>query len=589
MPEHEREEITDPVEELARERFGVASLRPWQRFVVGESLDTLLAPGEGPRARIVLLPTGAGKSLCFQLPALLAPGPTLVVYPLRALLADQERSLAARGIAAAVLRGGEGEEERERQERAARGGARIILATPEAAMVPRNRELLKEVGLSHLVVDEAHCVPEWGESFRPSYLELGPLIAELAPPLATAFTATASPRVTAAIERILFGGARVPVLAGDPDRPNVRYAVEECLSRTRSLVRAVGLSERPLIVFCGTRELAERTAALIRRRLPGTEARHYHAGLPKERRAEIEHWFRESKEGILTATCAYGMGIDKSDIRTVVHLLPPPSVEAYLQETGRAGRDGLPSRALLLLGPEERMTALGEERSALAEDTVIGGAMERCVAEHRGADDAPASGSEEALRTRKRAFTEAALGPRGEGRARHCLRASYLALLGKEAESCSGCGPCEGSGSGATEALLPLLERLRLHSGRLGDESIKAYLAGRPPRGEPDSAVPLLAGAGLLSEWREEEIEECVASAIKSGILRTRRLPLTRASSARIAMTRAGKRAIWELLREARTPIQRATMPAPGDATEEIRTLPYPEEDLLEAAPPAAS
>jgi len=374
----------DPVTNAAKELFGFSYLFPYQRLVVSNMLEAAAAasiginwPAEGPSAensgdsadnysdrkdlgrQIVILPTGAGKSLCFQLPAMLMEGPTLVIYPILGLMADQERRLAEKGFSPVTLRGGQSKEERDEIWRKLRTGeSKFIIANPEVLLTPPVLSRLKEIGIIHIVIDEAHCVYEWGESFRPSYLEIRKIIEAAASPLVTAFTATAGTTVLDKIEEYIFGGPVCRVI-GNPDRKNISYAAKGCILRNLAVRDLVLLNQRPAIVFCSSRQGTENLALYLRietgeRALPWhREIRFYHAGLSREEKKETEAWFLYNKDAVLVATCAFGLGIDKADIRTVIHRDCPPSVEAYLQESGRAGRDGDPSKALLLWGPDD--------------------------------------------------------------------------------------------------------------------------------------------------------------------------------------------------------------------------------------------
>jgi ATP-dependent DNA helicase RecQ len=370
----------DPLNRAVKELFGLSYLFPYQRLVIANILEAAEASGlevrwpesaggtEAPDAgipggelpdrenlgrQIVILPTGAGKSLCFQLPAMLLPGPTLVIYPILSLMADQERRLKERGFSPVILRGGQDAGERQDiWERLRSGESRFIIANPDVLLTPRVLERLRGLKILHVVIDEAHCVSEWGESFRPSYLEISRIIEAAAAPLVTAFTATASSPVLEKIDRYIFGqgGRRI---IGNPDRSNISYAAQGCILRDLAVRDLLLGNSLPAIVFCSSRPGTEKLARYLRNELALPDIRFYHAGLSREEKTETEEWFFKNPRGILTATCAYGMGVDKADIRTVIHRDCPPSVEAYLQESGRAGRDGLPSRAVLLWGPDD--------------------------------------------------------------------------------------------------------------------------------------------------------------------------------------------------------------------------------------------
>jgi ATP-dependent DNA helicase RecQ len=377
----------DPLGKAAAEFFGLPYLFPYQRLVISNILEASEVPPQAGGDRdalgnqIVILPTGAGKSLCFQLPAMLLGGPTLVLYPILSLMADQERRLRERGFEPVLLRGGQSEEERgEIWEKLRSGKSRFIIANPEVLLSPKVLSRLGSLGIAHIVIDEAHCVSEWGESFRPSYLRIGEIIAacetgaaygektagktgdkDKAPPkfrpLITAFTATASAPVLEKIGSYVFGDREVRRVIGNPDRSNICYGAQGCVSRDLAVRDLINRNELPAIVFCSTRGGAEKLAHYLANAFAGkalgTQIRFYHAGLSREEKTMVEKWFFSNPRAVLTATCAYGMGVDKADIRTVIHRDCPPSVEAYLQESGRAGRDGKPSRAYLLWGPAD--------------------------------------------------------------------------------------------------------------------------------------------------------------------------------------------------------------------------------------------
>jgi ATP-dependent DNA helicase RecQ len=410
--------IPDPLTGAVTQLFGLAYLFPYQRLVITNILEAAEAAGlpirwpeefrggglfqtvpegaadpaeektegeEDPSDRgdsgrqIVILPTGAGKSLCFQLPAMLLSGPTLVIYPILSLMADQERSLRERGFAPVILRGGQdGAERRRIWEKLASGESRFIIANPEVLLTAQVMGILGKLGIVHVVIDEAHCVSEWGESFRPAYLEIGRIIEAAGGPgttkdtgspgrlpLVTAFTATASAPVLEKIERYIFGSGGARRIIGNPDRKNIAYAAHGCILRDLAVRDLLIKNPRPAIVFCASRRGTEKLARYLRNEaedqgrpgaagtMRGRDIRFYHAGLSREEKKTTEDWFFKNARGVLIATCAYGMGVDKGDIRTVIHRDCPPSVEAYLQESGRAGRDGEPSRAILLWGPDD--------------------------------------------------------------------------------------------------------------------------------------------------------------------------------------------------------------------------------------------
>ena len=379
--------LFDPLGDAANKLFGLLYLFPYQRLVISNLLEaangagiavqwpgmTILS-GDSDKTpednekndgislgrQIVILPTGAGKSLCFQLPAMLFKGPTLVIYPILSLMADQERRLSERGFAPVLIRGGQSEEERSLIWKKLRSGeSKFIIANPEVLLTPRVKEQLPRLGIIHTVIDEAHCVSEWGESFRPYYLEIYSILKAVGSPLVTAFTATASAPVLEKIEQYIFGGEGARQIIGNPDRPNIEYRAKGCMLRNLAVRDLLLENKRPAIVFCSSRPGTEQLAKYLRNRFAETginwsgQIRFYHAGLNREEKKDLEKWYLENKEAVLVSTCAFGLGVDKADIRTVIHRDCPPSVEAYLQESGRAGRDGKQSHAILLWGPED--------------------------------------------------------------------------------------------------------------------------------------------------------------------------------------------------------------------------------------------
>ena len=346
--EHAAAFTEDEVSVVAFRTFGVEYLYPWQRLVIANVLDAAAASDDCAMSRqIVLLPTGAGKSLCFLVPAVLLDKLTLVVYPLLSLMADQKRRMDEAGVRNVVFKGGMSNEEREKCFEAITDGAKVIIANPEILQDGKLVDRIARIGIAHFVIDEAHCICEWGDSFRPAYLSLGKIARRLHADVVTAFTATASEPVLLRIQEILFEG-EAHIVRGDCDRPNIFYSVVNACDKKKMALRLALSQQKPLLIFCGTRSKAEGMARELAPVVGEDAVRFYHAGLKKSEKTAIETWFYGKQDGILCATCAYGMGIDKKDIRTVVHLEASPTVESYMQESGRAGRDGKPSKAFLL-------------------------------------------------------------------------------------------------------------------------------------------------------------------------------------------------------------------------------------------------
>ena len=403
------EKCLDFVTQTAFDNFGIKYLYPWQRLVVANILEAYeywKNPAEYEELgketdsfckgrQIVLLPTGAGKSLCFQIPALLLDGPSLIIYPLLALMSDQQRRMEEGSLRSVVFRGGQTAEEHEENFRRIKEGAQIILANPEVLQSQSLLEQLKEVGIKHIAIDEAHCVSEWGDSFRPAYLGLGNVIKTINPPMITAFTATASPTVLARVSEILFDGM-AHIVRAESDRTNIRYYVRNAAAKKKEALLLSRTEDRPMIIFCGTRNKAEDMAQELNVCFGHGTARFYHAGLEKEEKDETEKWFYESKDGILCATCAYGMGVDKKDIKTVVHLEASATAEAYIQEAGRGGRDGSVAKAILLWSLADSMKysayKKGSREAAMREFAETTDCRRQVLLDALGAEQAVCSG-----------------------------------------------------------------------------------------------------------------------------------------------------------------------------------------------------
>jgi ATP-dependent DNA helicase RecQ len=327
--------------------FGLAAFRPGQREAVQAALDH--------RDCLTVMPTGGGKSLCYQLPGLASEDLTVVVSPLIALIADQYRRLVQGGHPAVMLASGMGEEAAAAaRQRIADGSARIVFCSPERFASPSFTAALERRGVSLFVVDEAHCVSEWGHDFRPDYLRLGRVIERLGRPTVMAATATATEQVAEEIVRRL--GLRDPVMIRSGfDRPNVSFDVialeGEGSKERRYQMLLHGLRDdanRPAIVYGGTRKDVDEVVGRLG--ADGLEVVGYHAGMAAEQRAAAQHRFMSGDVEVVVATNAFGMGVDKADVRSVWHVTIPTSVEAYYQEAGRGGRDGAPARAVLLAG-----------------------------------------------------------------------------------------------------------------------------------------------------------------------------------------------------------------------------------------------
>jgi ATP-dependent DNA helicase RecQ len=324
---------------------GYERFRPGQRDAVAAAL--------AGRDSLVVMPTGGGKSLCYQLPGLASPNLTIVVSPLIALMADQSLRLARDGHPVTMLASGLPDDVARAALAAVRSGeARIVYCSPERFASAALWEALERRDVDLVAIDEAHCLAEWGHDFRPDYLRLPRAIERLGRPPVMALTATATEAVAAEIVRRLALRDPLSIRSGF-DRPNLSFDIlrfEGQGSRRRKLAvltRCLGNEgNRPAIVYCGTRRDTEEVAAALA--ASGIQAVGYHAGMEPDERAAAQHRFMEGDADVVVATNAFGMGVDKADVRSVIHLTIPTSVEAYYQEVGRAGRDGAPARGILL-------------------------------------------------------------------------------------------------------------------------------------------------------------------------------------------------------------------------------------------------
>jgi ATP-dependent DNA helicase RecQ len=354
-----------PATERADSLLGKLGFESW-RSGQKEAVEAAL---EG-RDSLIVMPTGGGKSLCYQLPGLASEDLTIVVSPLIALMRDQWQRLTAAGHPVTMISSGMSEEDAWCALDDVRGGsARIVYCSPERFGSSVFLEALAQRRIDLIAVDEAHCVSEWGHDFRPDYLRLPQIAERLGRPTVMACTATATKPVAAEIASRF--GMREPlqVRAGF-DRPNLSFDVvplegKGSKARRQALLEA-GLGDpanRPAIVYCGTRKDTDEVAAALRE--AGRAALAYHAGMESNERTSVQQRFMRGEVEVIVATNAFGMGVDKADVRSVWHMAIPTSVEAYYQEAGRAGRDGLPARAVLLAMKADlgRLVRFNEQRS----------------------------------------------------------------------------------------------------------------------------------------------------------------------------------------------------------------------------------
>ena len=392
------------VSEILRTIFGFDDFRPGQQEIV----DTVI----GGKNVLAIMPTGGGKSLCYQLPALARTGVVLVVSPLIALMRDQVRALQAVGVVAGALTSANTNEETQYvYDMLENGSLKLLYLAPERLGSSATYALLKRYNISMIAVDEAHCVSQWGHDFRPDYLKIGELRRTLDVPL-SAFTATADAETRQEIVDRLFDGiAPVTFLRGF-DRPNIQLAFEIKNNPRQQILAFAGARKgQSGIVYCATRAKTEGLAKAL------TEAGHnacfYHGGMDPEARRVVETRFAKEDGLIVVATVAFGMGVDKPDIRWVAHADLPKSIEAYYQEIGRAGRDGAPAETLTLYGAEDIRLRRTQIDEGLAP-------ADRRLADH---------GRLNALLGLAEALT--------------CRRQTLLRYFGEEIESCGKCDLCD--------------------------------------------------------------------------------------------------------------------------------------------------
>ncbi|MFV8752286.1 RecQ family ATP-dependent DNA helicase [Nannocystaceae bacterium ST9] len=398
--------------------FGHASFRPGQR----ESVEALLEQGR----LLLVAPTGGGKSLTYQLPAALLPGTTLVISPLIALMNDQVAALHQHGIPATFLASTLGGDElRARMRDLGNGAYKLVYVAPERLSFPGFRELLSRIAVPLVAIDEAHCISEWGHDFRPEYMQIGEFIRTLPEQTRVlACTATATPVVRDEILAKLALGDRTTQIVRGFARPNLRLRARELGRRERDeaidelLAAAIGRPRKPTgtaIVYSPTRKLSEEQAARLASL--GWRAQAYHAGLESELRDAVQRAFSAGALDVVVATNAFGMGIDRSDVRAVVHLAPPGSIEAYYQEVGRAGRDGEPAWGLLCYSSQDLPL-----RRRLLEADIDGRAPDPEIVDHKW-----------------NMFLELIRWAEGGS----CRHDAILRYFGDEAEVLQGCGHCD--------------------------------------------------------------------------------------------------------------------------------------------------
>ena len=477
VADDEDAECDDEITLAVRNSFGIRYLFAWQRIVIANIMDSAcgqlnkesdsLEPELYTGRQIVLLPTGAGKSLCFLTPALLLDGPTLVIYPLLALMADQERRMKEGCLKSVVFRGGQSFQERQEAFLQIKNkSAKIILANPEVLQNEALLNQLAQCNIQHIAIDEAHCVSEWGDSFRPAYLTLGHVIETLACKTVTAFTATASPVILERVSEVLFGG-KVHVVQSDSDRPNIHYKVINAYNKKRAAIKLALTEEKPMLIFCGTRKNSEDMARELITLVGKDKVRFYHAGMTKEEKKAVESWFFDKTDAILCATCAYGMGVDKKNIRTVLHEQASPTVESYIQEAGRGARDGKTAEAILLWSYDDQ----------------------------KAAEKLPENSRQKAVARFAQSST--------------CRRQVLLDALGAEQAVCEGCDVCQRAGPAPfAEDAAFVLNYVRSHRKQFSVDQLSANIIALLNERDKN-----LAGFHI---WEHSDVEEIIRQLLQA-------------------------------------------------------------------------
>ena len=492
-----------PAFEEALRTFGFPSFRPGQL----EALETL----HRRRRLLLVAPTGGGKSLIYQLPATMLPGTSLVISPLISLMHDQVDALEAKGIRATYLASTLDDGEAMERLWQIRGGEyRIVYVAPERLRFPGFRDLVRAMGCPLIAIDEAHCISQWGHDFRPDYLQIRGFL-ELHPEaLVLACTATATPVVRDDILRQLGFPADTPQIVRGFARPNlalrarsVASAAEAARAVDDTLREALGGAAAPrggAIVYCLSRKDAEEEAKRLREE--GWRAGWYHAGLSGDHRSQVQRRFMRGELAVVAATNAFGMGIDRADVRAVIHRSPPDSIESYYQEVGRAGRDGEDASGLLLLRAQDI-----PRRRHLLERSASESAAGEAMFEHKWS-----------------MFLDLIRWAEGGS----CRHDAILRYFGDEAETLHGCGRCDvcaeiaqggavgGSAEESGRIVMAVLGAVALVHERLGPKATAKFL-----RGEDDERL-IRAGlvgrpgwgalGGETEAWLGQVIQRCVAA-----------------------------------------------------------------------------
>ena len=478
----------DSANEILARYFGYTSFRPGQEGMINDIL--------AGRDVLGIMPTGGGKSLCYQVPALTLPGVTLVISPLISLMADQVAALDASGVPAVCLNSTLTDAEFSSAMRGILAGKyKLLYVAPERLESTSFREMLSRLEIPLVAVDEAHCVSQWGQDFRTSYLKIAPAIEQISPrPTVAAFTATATERVREDIIKLLRMNSPEVVVTGF-DRPNLFFDVRRPHKKDEELERIIHTHKgKPGIIYCSTRKKTERVCEKLLSM--GVRAERYHAGLPDKERAEAQRAFQYDEAEVMVATNAFGMGIDKSNVGWVLHYNMPKSLDEYYQEGGRAGRDGSPADCILLYNSQDIATAklLLQNDEGIISDTD---------------------------KQRLDAMV-------GYCHTRGCLRGYILDYFGEEhKETCGNCCNCRAEYrfediTREAQMILSCVERIRGRLGyNLGRAAVSDVLRGRLSEMVIDKGLAHLTTFGLMEGVRKSRLMTLTDELISQNLLMT--------------------------------------------------------------------
>lgn len=485
---------TDPrITEVLAKWWGFDQLRPLQSEAIQSALDG--------RDSLVVMPTGGGKSLCYQLPPLVGESTDVVISPLVALMKDQVDALEAIGYPAAAIHSGVSQEERQQiRDRLAAGELRLLFTAPERLVNTGLLDLLAQVGVKRFSIDEAHCISQWGHDFRPEYRQLALLRDRFPAASLHAFTATATPRVREDIASQL--RLRSPdVLVGTFDRPNLCYRVVPRTERIQQTLEILGRhAGEASIVYCISRKETERLAARLA--AEGLLARPYHAGLDQKERHKTQEAFARETIDVVVATVAFGMGIDRSNVRLVLHTSLPKSLEAYQQETGRAGRDGLAAECVLLYSSADVFSWEALVRKSAEESDLDVDEIERLIA-----------GQTEHLHAIRR-YAQAT-------RCRHAALSEYFGQA-YGTEPCGACDVCLGETESLPDATVTaqkIISCVARVGERFGVRHVCEVLRGAKTEGIQRHGHDRLSTFGLLAALDQRAAENLTHQLLDQGLL----------------------------------------------------------------------